>query len=142
MLNHSVMTGRLTAAPELRTTESGKSVLSFSLAVQRNYKVGDEYPVDFINCVAWRGTAEFIAKHFSKGSMITIEGSLESRRYTDKDGNNRTAYEIKVERAYFGDSGSRQNSNNAAPTTAESVGSFEPDFGAASQNMEDDEFPF
>ena len=72
--------------------------------------------------------------------MITIEGSLENRSYTDKNGNNRTAYEVKVERAHFGDSGSKQNNNASSATVG--VGSFEPDFGAVSQDIDDDEFPF
>ena len=101
MLNSCHFTGRFTADPELRTTQSGISVAGFSLAVQRNYKVDDEYPTDFLNFVAWRGTAEFICKHFRKGNLIIVEGSLETRKYTDKEGNNRTAYEIKVDRAHF-----------------------------------------
>lgn len=140
MLNYDVKTGRLTADPELRTTESGIPVLSFTLAVQRNYKIGDEYPVDFINFVAWRGTAEFISNHFHKGSLITVEGSLETRKYTDKDGNNRTAYEIKADRAHFGDSGNKQN-NNTVPSSIETTNEFEPDFSGSNHSDEYD-LPF
>lgn len=143
MLNYCVMTGRMTADPELRTTENGTPVLSFSLAVQRNYKPkdSDDYPVDFLNFVAWRGTAEFISKYFRKGSMISVEGNLESRKYTDKEGNNRTAFEVKVERAHFGDSISKQNSESTTVAQANSVGGFEPDFGTVDYGGDDD-LPF
>lgn len=137
MLNVCVLTGRLTADPELKTTDNQTYVVSFSLAVQRNYKNkdNDQYPTDFINCVAWRNTAEFIAGYFKKGSMMTVEGSLESRKFTDKDGNNRTAYEVKVNHAYFGDSGRRQDGGaQGSGQPAE----FEPDFGSD----DDGDLPF
>lgn len=145
MLNSCNLTGRFTADPELRTTQNGVSVVGFTLAVQRNYKVDNEYPTDFINFVAWRGTAEFICKHFRKGSMLTVEGSLESRKYTDKDGNNRTAYEIKVDRAHFGDSGNNgSRQNNETPATADSVGGFTPVFPDTTEGFveNDDDLPF
>ena len=94
MFNLVVLTGRLTADPELKTTQSGVSVTSFSIAVQRQYKSGEEPITDFINIVAWRHTAEFVAKHFRKGNMIGIEGSIQTRKYTDRDGNNRVAFEV------------------------------------------------
>lgn len=143
MLNSIVLTGRLTADPEIRNTDNGTSVLSFSLAVQRNYKPKDEenYPVDFINLVAWRGTAEFISNYFKRGSLITVEGSLESRKYTDKDGNNRTAFEVKVDRAHFCDSGNRQNGNrNNAPASTPTPADFVADF--SSVRAGDDDLPF
>ncbi len=145
MLNYDVKTGRLTADPELRTTQNGIPVVGFTLAVQRNYRVNDEYPTDFLNFVAWRGTAEFICKHFRKGNLITVEGSLETRKYTDKDGNNRTAYEIKVDRAHFCESaGSRQNSNGDNPPAADSVGGFTPVFPDTTEGFvdSDDDLPF
>ena len=146
MLNSCNFTGRFTADPELRTTQNGVSVTGFSLAVQRNYKVDDEYPTDFLNFVAWRGTAEFICKHFHKGNLITVEGSLETRKYTDKDGNPRTAYEIKVDRAHFCESaGGRQNgNNNGNPPAAESVGGFTPVFPNTTAGFveSDDDLPF
>lgn len=146
MLNYDVKTGRLTADPELRTTQNGVPVVGFTLAVQRNYKIDDEYPTDFLNFVAWRGTAEFICKHFRKGNLITVEGALETRKYTDKDGNNRTAYEIKVDRAHFCESaGSRQNNNNAGnPPAADSVGGFTPVFPNTTEGFveSDDDLPF
>lgn len=145
MLNYDVKTGRLTADPELRTTQNGIPVVGFTLAVQRNYKVNDEYPTDFLNFVAWRGTAEFICKHFRKGNLITVEGALETRKYTDKDGNPRTAYEIKVDRAHFCESaGSRQNNNGDNPPAADSVGGFTPVFPNTTEGFvdSDDDLPF
>lgn len=146
MLNYDVKTGRLTADPELRTTQNGIPVVGFTLAVQRNYKIDDEYPTDFLNFVAWRGTAEFICKHFRKGNLITVEGALETRKYTDKEGNPRTAYEIKVDRAHFCESaGSRQNNNNGRnPPAAESVGGFTPVFPNTTEGYveSDDDLPF
>ena len=102
MFNLVVLTGRLTADPELKTTPNGVSVTSFSIAVQRKQKNSNgEYETDFINIVAWRQTAEFITKHFTKGSMIGIEGSIQTRQYTDKNGNNRTAFEVVANNVQF-----------------------------------------
>lgn len=102
MFNLVVLTGRLTADPELKTTPNGIPVTSFSIAVNRNYRAGEEQQqTDFINIVAWRQRAEFITKYFKKGSMIGIEGSIQTRRYTDKNGNNRTAFEVVVNNAQF-----------------------------------------
>ena len=101
MFNLVVLTGRLTADPELKTTPNGVSVTTFSIAVNRNYRAGEEQQTDFINIVAWRQRAEFITKYFKKGSMIGIEGSIQTRRYQDKNGNNRTAFEVVVNNAQF-----------------------------------------
>lgn len=101
MFNLVVLTGRLTADPELKTTPSGVSVTTFSIAVSRRYKAGEETQADFINIVAWRQTAEFITKYFKKGSMIGIEGSIQTRRYTDKEGKNRTVFEVIANNAQF-----------------------------------------
>ena len=101
MLNQVVLMGRLTRDVELRTTQSGFSVCSFTLAVDRDRKQGNETVADFIPCTAWRGAAEFISKYFHKGSLILITGRIESRNYTDKEGNNRTGYEVSVDRASF-----------------------------------------
>ena len=143
MLNSIVLIGRLTADPEIRNTENGTPVLSFSIAVQRNYKPKNEenYPVDFINLVAWRNSTEFISNNFKKGYLISIEGSLESRKYTDKDGNNRTAFEVKVDRAHFCDSGNRQNGNrNNAPASIPTPADFVADFSSVREG--DDDLPF
>ncbi|MEE1239698.1 MAG: single-stranded DNA-binding protein [Acutalibacteraceae bacterium] len=101
MFNLVVLTGRLTADPELKTTQSGVSVVSFCVAVQRQYKSGEDPITDFINIVAWRHTAEFVTKYFHKGNMIGIEGSIQTRKYTDKDGNNRTAFEVLANNVQF-----------------------------------------
>ena len=94
MLNTVILMGRLTADPELRTTNNNLSVLSFSVAVDRNYQAqGQERQADFINCVAWRQNADFISKYFRKGQMIAIEGSIQTRSYEDKSGAKRTAFE-------------------------------------------------
>ena len=100
MLNITALQGRLVADPERRTTQSGVSVTSFTLAVQRNIKSGDEYPTDYIDCVAWRNTAEFICKYFSKGQMMTVNGTLQTRSY-EKDGVKRKATQVVVENANF-----------------------------------------
>ena len=129
MLNLVALTGRMTRDPEMRTLESGVSVTSFSIAVQRNYKIEGEYPTDFIDCVAWRGTADFICKHFRKGSMLTVVGNLETRKFTDKEGNNRKAVEVIVKDAYFGESKKDNGNNGEQEASAGYGGSFEPDFG-------------
>ena len=104
--------GRLTAHPELKKTQSGTSVCSFCVAVQRNYKDGNgEYQSDFIQCVAWRNTAEFISKFFEKGQLIGIVGSIQTRKYEDKEGNKKTAVEVIAEEASFADS-KKENSQS------------------------------
>ena len=106
MLNHIVIMGRLTKDPELRTTQSGVSVTSFTLAVDRDFKNKDsgEKSTDFIDVVAWRQTAEFVCKYFSKGRMAVAEGRLQIRDWKDRDGNNRRSAEIVADNVYFGDS--------------------------------------
>lgn len=101
MFNLVVLTGRLTADPELKNTPNGVSVCNFSIAVERRYKQGEERQADFINVVAWRNSAEFVCKYFNKGSMIGIEGSIQTRKYQDKDGNNRTAFEVVANNVQF-----------------------------------------
>ena len=98
-MNVVILMGRLTADPELRTTNNGVSVTSFSIAVDREYT--KEKQTDFINCVAWRNSAEFISKYFSKGQMIALRGTLQQNNYTDKDGNKRTSYNVVVDSANF-----------------------------------------
>ncbi|MDE6728581.1 MAG: single-stranded DNA-binding protein [Oscillospiraceae bacterium] len=96
------MMGRMVADAELKTTPSGVTACNFRIAVDRNYqKKGEEKKSDFFNCVAWRGTAEFISKWFPKGRMILIEGEMQTRQYTDKNGNPATWYEIQVDNAHF-----------------------------------------
>ena len=102
MINCAVIMGRLTAEPELKTTTSGTSVTSFTVAVDRSYvRPGEERQTDFINVVAWRQTAEFVERYFSKGSMIAIQGSIQTRNYEDKNGQKRTAVEIIADNVSF-----------------------------------------
>lgn len=109
MLNRVILMGRLTADPELRKTASDLSVTSFTLAVDRNYGKGADRQTDFINCVAWRQTAEFISRYFSKGRLMAVEGSIQVRNYTDKNDNKRQAVEVLVSQAYFaGDNSQKQ----------------------------------
>ena len=105
MLNHIVLQGRLTRDPELRRTQSGTAVASFALAVDRDVKdQNGNRQTDFIDCVAWRGTAEHLSKFFHKGSMAIISGRLELRDWTDKEGNKRRSAEVVVGSVYFGES--------------------------------------
>ena len=112
MLNHITIMGRLTRDPELRTTQAGVSVTSFTVAVDRDFggRDGGERQTDFIDCVAWRSTGEFVSKYFHKGSMIVVSGRLQSRKWQDRDGNNRTSWEINADNVYFGES--RRDSNS------------------------------
>ena len=105
MLNKIFLMGRLTRDPELRRTQSGTAVTSFSLAVDRDFKSQNgEKETDFIDIVAWRSTAEFVSKYFTKGRMAIVEGRLQLRDYTDRDGNKRRAAEVIADNVYFGDS--------------------------------------
>lgn len=115
MLNHITIMGRLTRDPELRRTGSGVAVASFTLAVDRDYsgKDGGEKETDFIDCVAWRSTGEFVAKHFTKGRMAVASGRLQIRSWTDKDGNKRRSAEVVADNVYFGDS-KRDSENSSA----------------------------
>ena len=101
MFNLVVLTGRLTGQPELKTTPNGISVCTFGIAVDRAYKKGEEKQTDFLNIVAWRERGEFVSKWFTKGSLIGIEGSIQTRKFTDKNGNNRTAFEIVANNVHF-----------------------------------------
>lgn len=105
-LNHIIVMGRLTKDPELRTTQNGKSVASFTVAVDRDFQRDS---VDFINCVAWGGTAEFVSKYFFKGKTAVVSGQLQSRSFTDRNGIDRTAWEINAQNVYFGDDKRRED---------------------------------
>ena len=150
MLNHITIMGRLVRDPELRRTGSGVAVASFCVAVDRDYspKDGGERKTDFINCVAWRQTGEFISKYFAKGRMIVVDGRLEMRDWTDRDGNKRTSAEINVDNAYFGDSkrdgdnsGSSFGGNTYSAPAAPSYGSYSAPAAPASDfaMLEDDD---
>ena len=139
MFNLVVLTGRLTADPELKTTSNGLSVTTFSIAVDRRYRSGEERQTDFINIVAWRSSAEFITKYFKKGSMIGIEGAIQTRRYQDKNGNNRTAFEVVANNVQFVES-----KRDGAASVGESAGFSNADVNdfADLGDAQDDDLPF
>ena len=120
MLNHITIMGRLTRDPELRRTGSGTAVASFTVAVDRDFgnRESGEKETDFIDCVAWRATGEFVSKYFTKGSMIVVSGRLQIRNWNDKDGNKRRSAEVVADNVYFGESkrsneGGSYNSGNS-----------------------------
>lgn len=135
MINNVVLIGRLVATPELKCTPQQNAVTNFALAVERSYaRQGEQRQADFINCVAWRKTAEFITKYFQKGNMIAVTGSIQTRNYQDKNGNKRIAVEVIVEQASF--CGEKVSANNAEPNyTQASSDDFEEISG-------DDDLPF
>lgn len=115
MLNHITIMGRLTRDPELRRTGSGIAVASFTVAVDRDFggRDGGERETDFIDCVAWRQTGEFVSKYFTKGSMIVVSGRLQIRNWTDKEGNKRRSAEVVADNVYFGESKRSSESNSS-----------------------------
>ena len=124
MLNHITIMGRLTRDPELRRTGSGVAVASFTLAVDRDFsgKEGGEKEVDFIDCVAWRGTGEFVSKYFAKGRMAVASGRLQIRSWTDKDGNKRRTAEVVADNVYFADSKKEETSGSSYGAPANNYG--------------------
>ena len=132
MLNKIAVMGRLTRDPELRHTESGVAVCSFTVACDRDYKAENaEREADFIDVVAWRSTAEFVSKYFAKGRMAVVEGRLQSRKWTDKNGQNRVAWEIIADNVYFGDSKPKDAGVSEGDFTLPE--GFVPDFDAMQQ---------
>lgn len=124
MLNHIVIMGRLTRDPELRRTGSGIAVASFTVAVDRDFG-RDEKETDFIDCVAWRQTGEFVSKYFFKGAMIVVSGRLQIRSWTDKDGNKRRTAEVVADSVYFGES--KKSTTENAPAHGTSYGTQYPE---------------
>ena len=125
MLNKIILMGRLTRDPELRRTGSGTAVTSFSLAVDRDFKSqGGEKETDFIDIVAWRNTAEFVSKYFTKGRMAVVEGRLQMRNWTDRDGNKRVSAEVVADNVYFGDSKRDGGSDFGAPAYGDRSGGY------------------
>lgn len=120
MLNHITLQGRLTADIELHLTNNQKPVTSFTIAVTRDYSAGNEKVTDFVDCVAWNATAEFISKYFRKGALMIVEGKLQSRKWQDKNGNNRINWEVNVINAYFGES-KRQDTQEEKPPVFEEL---------------------
>lgn len=138
-MNNVALIGRLVADPELRRTQSGLSVTSFRIAVNRRFaKQGDEVTADFIDIVAWRQTAEFICNYFSKGRAIGVLGAIQTRSYTDKDGNKRTAVEVVADSVYFADGGKSGNKM----TSADDLPKYSPPQGDYEEVTEDDDLPF
>lgn len=131
MLNKCFLLGRMTKDPEIRRTNGGAAVTSFTLAVDRDFKTNGEKETDFIEVVAWRNTAEFVSKYFSKGRMAIVEGRLQIRDWTDKNGNKRRTAEVVADNVYFGDS---KKENKQEPEYKQA------DFAEISE--EDGELPF
>jgi single-strand DNA-binding protein len=136
MLNCVTLIGRLTADPELRITTTGKSVANFSIAVDRSYSKSGNKETDFINIVCWEGAADFVSKYFSKGSMIAIQGSIQTRNYEDKNGNKRTAFEVRAREVSFCGS---KNETSPAPAQAAPTYSAPADF---EEIPDDSDLPF
>ena len=140
MINTVALTGRLTYSPELKVTPSGVSVIRFTIACDRNYQAkGEDRKADFIDCVAWRSTSEFVSRYFHKGDMIGVEGSIQTENYTDKDGNKRKSVTVVADNVSFcgGKSESKPNLNIQAPT--EYASADDSDF----EEIEDmDDLPF
>ena len=146
MLNHIVLMGRLTRDPELRYTQSQIPVASFSLAVDRDFggRDGGERQTDFIDIVAWRSTAEFVSKYFTKGRMAVVEGRLQIRDWKDKEGNNRRSAEVVADNVYFGDSrpggaGGNNGGYSQAPAYGAPAGGYSAPVGGPSDFAEIDE---
>ena len=124
MLNKIILMGRLTRDPELRKTNSGTSVASFAIAVDRDFKSqGGDKETDFIDIVVWRSTAEFVSKYFTKGRMAVVEGRLQIREWTDKDGGKRRNAEVVADNVYFGDS--KKDASGNAPSVNQSWAEIE-----------------
>ena len=126
MLNHIVIMGRLTRDPELRRTGTGVAVASFTVAVDRDFggREGGEKETDFIDCVAWRQTGEFVSKYFTKGRMAVVSGRLQIRSWTDKDGNKRRTAEVVADNVYFGDSKREGESGGYSAPAAPAFGGY------------------
>lgn len=126
MLNHIVIMGRMVRDPELRRTGSGVAVASFTLAVDRDFsgKDGGEKETDFIDCVAWRNTGEFVSKYFAKGSMAVVSGRLQIRAWNDKDGNKRRTAEVVADSVYFGESKRNSDGGNSYNAPASNYGGY------------------
>ena len=141
MLNKVVIMGRFTKDPELRRTGSGTAVTSFSLACDRDFKSqSGEKETDFIEVVAWKNTAEFVSKYFSKGRMAVVEGRLQIRDWTDKAGNKRTTAEVVADNVYFADSKRSESNDNQKENFNALSGRVSDDFVPISE--EDGELPF
>lgn len=150
MINSVVLMGRLTADPELRTTTTGKSVANFSIAIDRSFsKNAEERQTDFINIVTWERTAEFVCRYFAKGSMIAVQGSIQTRRYEDKSGAKRTAFEVVAREVSFcgskaetGASGASANPYQQQAAAAPAPSFQTADAGDFEEISDDEDLPF
>lgn len=148
MINSVVLMGRITADPELKYTGNNIPVVSFSLAVDRSFKQqGGERVTDFINIVAWRNTAEFVSKYFTKGQLMAVQGSLQVRNYTDKDGNKRTAYDVVADQVHFAESKRDNQGGGYTPPAPVAAPAAPPSFsnvqtGDFDEVTLDDDLPF
>ncbi len=150
MLNHITIMGRLTRDPEIRYTQSQTPVTSFTLAVDRDFggRDGGDRQTDFIDCVAWRQTAEFVSKYFTKGSMAVVSGRLQIRDWTDREGGKRRSTEVVVDNIYFGESKRREGGDvrsESRPAYQSSYESVSPSMGASAFSElgdDDGELPF
>ena len=131
MLNKTILMGRLTADPELRRTQNNTSVTSFTLAVNRSFaRQGEQPQTDFIDVVAWSHTAEFVSRYFTKGRMAVVEGRLQIRDWTDKDGNKRRTAEVVADQVYFGDSKRENEGGSYAPSYSNNQGGYAGGYAA------------
>ena len=146
MLNAIILMGRLTADPELRHTSANIAVTTFTLAVDRSYvKSGEERKTDFVDVVCWRNTADFVTKYFKKGQLVAVQGSLQTRSYTDKDGNKRKAFEVVAENVHFAES--KRDSAGQGMYNPQLQGEAAPSYSNAGSGdfeviQDDDELPF
>lgn len=140
MLNCVTLMGRLVADPELRTTTSGKSVATFRIAVDRSFvKQGEERKADFITIVAWNSTADFVSRYFSKGSMIAIQGRIQTRSYEDSNGNKRTAFEVVASEVSFCGS---KNETSPGPAQTPAIPTYTPTPADFEEIPDDEDLPF
>lgn len=146
MLNHITIMGRLTRDPEIRQTQGGTPVTSFSLAVERDFKEkgSDERATDFIDVTAWRSAAEFVGKYFAKGRMVVVDGRLQMREWTDKEGNKRRSFEVVAEHVYFGDTKQEPGESKSASSTKKETKKKAPTAPTADADdeEEDGDLPF
>ena len=142
-LNKVILMGNLVADPEYKTTPSGVSVTTFKIAVGRRFaKQGDEVTADFFNIVAWRNTAEFVSKYFSKGRAIVIVGTLQNRSWTDQNGQKRYITEVIADECYFAGNAGQSDSNTVAPTTAPTTAQTTPAAATFEELSTEDDLPF
>ena len=142
MLNHITLMGRIVRDIELRRTNSGKAVASFTVAVDRDFSQGDQKETDFIDCVAWQKTGEFVDKYFYKGSMIVVAGRLQIRSWNDKDGNKRRTAEVVADNVYFGESRKQDTHTGFVPNDHVPASYTAPSSDYALLDDDDAQLPF